>query len=903
MRKYIWWIVGIIFLALIPLIRGSSDIYVYWLWYLEIGYESIFLKVFFTGLKLGFLFGIVFFLFLLVNIIISDRITRFTVLIHSVRTIELPSIETLAPNIRLVILVASLFLSVVMGIEISSRWDLFLMFKNAVPFNVKEPVFNRDASFYVFKLPLLEYLNSILLVALIFSIIISIVVYSYKRGFGISPRGLFIHRPVYAHLSAMVGLVFLAKAWGYYLFQSRLLNTSRSIIPGAAFTDIHVRLPLLNALIVISVLAAVAFFINMYFRDWKIPAAAVCFVALASGVGVGIPYAVQQLRVKPNEIVLERPYIQRQIRFTRYAYDINNITEREVDINQKITSAELTDNPLTIRNVRLWDPRPLLSNFKQVQGIRTYYEFANVDIDRYYINGQYTQVMLSPRELSYQKLPSRIWINEHLTYTHGYGLCMNPVNTFTPEGMPDFFIKDIPPQSSVDINIDFPQIYYGEMTDFTKDFVFVNTKAKEFDYPLGAKNKFTTYGGTGGIPVSSLLRRVVFAIKYSSLPTLLNTDITTRSRILINRRIIERAQTALPLITYDRDPYMVIHEGRLVWILDGYTQSEYFPYSDRLPPLKFNYIRNSVKTVIDAYNGSIKIYIARDDDPIIQAIARIFPNTLKPLSQMPPGLREHLRYPQDIFRVQAEIYRVYQMTDPQVFYNKEDMWSIPNEIFYAEQQAVEPYYIIMKLPEEEKEEYILMLPFTPFGKDNLSAWLCARSDGTHYGELLVYKYPKKKLIYGPSQIEARVDQDSVISPQLSLWSQRGSNVIRGNLIVIPLGGSLLYVEPMYLQAEKGEIPELKRVIVAAGNKVVMEETLNAALSRLVSGDVDIVPAADTTAEEPSAPSSPGTPAAAQSPAERAREHLENARDALKQGDWKAFGEEMQGLEEILKKLQ
>ncbi|MCG2691227.1 UPF0182 family protein, partial [Microgenomates group bacterium] len=554
-------------------------------------------------------------------------------------------------------------------------------------------------------------------------------------------------------------------------------------------------------------------------------------------------------------------------------------------------------NNLTIKNVRLWDRAPLLSTFSQIQEIRTYYEFANVDNDRYVIDGEIRQIMLSPRELASDSLPNKAWINERLTFTHGYGIAAGPVNQVTPEGLPVLFVKDLPPKSEVkELAVSRPEIYYGEILN---DYVITKTKSKEFDYPKGDENVYTTYAGRGGVELNSLWRRLFYAFRFGSLKMLLSGDITGESRILFNRNVKERVVKIAPFLTYDQDPYLVVAEGRLYWIIDAYTSTNKYPYSQpvSLNGGSINYIRNSVKAVVDAYDGTVSFYQADPDDPIIKAYAKIFPKTFRRLAEIPKGLVPHLRYPEDIFTLQTAVYTTYHMDDPQIFYNKEDLWEIPAIVQEGEQQAggktpaMTPRHMIMKLPGEKTEEYILMLPFTPRAKDNLSAWMVARNDNEQYGKLVVYRFPKDKLVFGPKQVISRINQDAEISRQISLWDQRGSQVIQGPLLVIPIEESLIYVRPLYLKAETGKIPELKRVIVAYENKIAMEETLEAGLAKLFG---------ITTEKSQRTQESPITIIPVDASALNA---YDAALRAQRDGDWTRYGEEIKKLGEILNKLR
>jgi len=635
-------------------------------------------------------------------------------------------------------------------------------------------------------------------------------------------------------------------------------------------------------------------------RDWRIPAAglAVFFAVLVVGTGI-YPSLVQKLKVVPNEIALEKPYLEKNIQYTNLAYGLDNIKYQEFPAEERLTREDLKRNELTVKNIRLWDHAPLLSTYSQLQEIRTYYKFIDVDNDRYFVNGEYRQVMLSPRELSYRALPARTWVNEHIIYTHGYGAVLGPVNRISPEGLPEFFIKDIPPVSSADIKITRPEIYYGETSN---EYVFVRTKREEFDYPVGEKNVYTQYQGKGGVPLS-FWKKVVFAVRFGSLDILLSNDVTGESRIMYYRKIHDRVSRVAPFVRLDPDSYLVISkEGRLLWVLDGYTVTDRFPYSEPVPGLG-NYIRNSVKAVVDAYDGTVSLYTSDPKDPIIQTYAKIFPGVFQPLEQMPDDLRSHIRYPQALLSIQARMYGTYHMQDPQVFYNKEDLWTIPRKAASGQGSEKEypPYYTIMKLPEGKKEEFVVLLPFTPSKKDNMSAWMAGRCDVPHYGEVLVYVFPKQKMIYGPRQIEARIDQEAEISKQLSLWSQRGSQVIRGDLLAIPIEKSILYVEPLYLAAEKSQLPELKRVIVAFGNSLAMEENLELALQRVFGGEVMREKAAPKAVLGAAAP--PEKRRTDPEIAAEALAHYRKAQDFLRQGNWAGYGEELRKMEEGLKALE
>jgi hypothetical protein len=551
---------------------------------------------------------------------------------------------------------------------------------------------------------------------------------------------------------------------------------------------------------------------------------------------------------------------------------------------------------MTINNIRLWDHRPLKDTYNQIQSIRLYYDFYDVDVDRYIIDDEYRQVMLSVRELSAEKLAeqAQTWVNRRLQFTHGYGIALSPVNEVSAEGLPVLLVKDIPPVG--DFNIERPQIYFGEKTN---DYVIVKTKTQEFDYPMGDENVYGHYQGKGGVSIGSFIRRLVYAWQFSDFNILISGELTPESKVLYYRNISERVSHLTPFLKLDSDPYPVVMDGRLLWIQDAYTTTDRYPYSE---PLKsgLNYIRNSVKAVIDAYDGSVTFYVTDPEDALIRTYQAIFPGLFVPAEQMPESLQVHLRYPEGMFNIQASVYQSYHMRDVRVFYNQEDLWAVPREVYAGREQAMEPYYIIMRLPDEENEEFLLMLPFTPVNKNNTISWLAARCDGENYGKLIAYHFPKERLVYGPSQIENRIQQDTVITEQLALWGRGGSRVIRGNLLLIPLGKSNLYVEPVFLQAEAGGLPELKRVIVAAGDQIAMEPTLKESIAAIFGAEA---PPTEPMVEPP-APTEPEKPVAAEVARliEEAQQHYNKAQQYLKKGDWAGYGKELDALKAVLDRL-
>ena len=651
--------------------------------------------------------------------------------------------------------------------------------------------------------------------------------------------------------------------------------------------DIHAKLFFYRILIFITPLAGIVFMAGIIRGSRRLTflPPVLIFAVYIIGI-VAYPYVLHKFKVAPNELALETPYIEQNIKFTRLGYNLETIEVRPFDVDYNLSGKDIEKNDATIKNIRLWDHSPLLRTYSQLQQIRTYYKFADVDNDRYTINGEYMQVMLAPRELSYNDLPSKNWINERLIFTHGNGITLGPVSRISREGLPEFLIKDIPPVSQVDLKVARPEIYYGELSN---NYVIVKTKIPEFSYPTSEGNVYTTYEGSGGVRLDSLFKRALFSAKFKTEKILLSSDISGESKILYYRNILDRVRAVAPFLLFDQDPYLIVtKDGRLVWMADAYTVSSRMPYSKPIER-RINYIRNSVKVVIDAYNGSMGFYVSDPSDILIKVYSKIFPDVFKSLKEMPEELRQHIRYPHRLLQIQASMFAAYHMTDPKVFYNKENLWEVPA---FGE-MLMEPYYTIMKLPGEKKEEYILLLPYTPAKRDNLAAWLAARCDEPDYGKLLIYTFPSDRLIFGPKQVDARINQDSYISQQLTLWNQRGSEVIRGSLLVIPIERSLLYVQPLYLAAsDKVGLPELRRVIVAYENDVVMEENLELALQRLF-GAKAVAGKADRTAED-----IPSTPADL---AKEAMRVFEKAIELQRQGNWAGYGEEIKKLGQLLKR--
>jgi hypothetical protein len=915
-------------LALLLIVWPSwAGFYTTMLWFQDLGYQNVFSTTlrtqFLLGLSVGLVSGLLVWLSLKLALrlapVAAQRVERFF-------TIEGERIQ--APDfgdlIGKFVKPAAVVVGALTAIMAWNAWEIWLRFRHQTPFGESDPIFGRDIGFYFFTLPALEALARLLFLLVVVCLIGAGAIYFLRAAGGavtsLQQRqfAFALPRGPRAHLLALVGALFLVFSFEAWLAMPNLLFSGGGPVAGATYTDVNATLPLLRAQAIVAGLVAIFAVACIFARSSLLLWGGLALYGLTLVAGWVYPSFVQRFSVAPNELAKETPYIQHNINATRKAFGLDQVEERELTGASTLTAKDIQDNQRTIRNIRLWDQGPLLSTFGQLQEIRTYYEFRSVDNDRYQLNGQPQQVMLSARELKSDSLPNRNWINEHLAFTHGYGVTLGPVDKVTNEGLPELYIRDIPPVSSIpSLKIERPEIYFGELSS---DRVYVKTKAKEFNYPSGEENVFSDYNGGGGVAIGSTWRQLLFATRFADLKLLLSNDLTSESRVLFHREISERLNQVAPFLRFDSDPYLVISEGRLFWIADAYTTDSRYPYSQPVGGAgpgqeRINYIRNSVKAVVDAYHGDVKLYIADERDPLIQTYARIFPGALRPLAEMPAGLRAHLRYPEDIFRLQTQVYSTYQMDQPQVFYNKEDQWEIASVPESAaggtrtpNDKPLEPYYTIMKLPGGQNEEFLLMIPFVPRGKSNLSAWMVARADGENYGRLLVYRFPKQKQIFGPRQIVARINQDPEISRQLSLWNQRGSQVIFGTLMVIPIRESLIYVQPLYLQAESGRIPELRRVIVVAENRIAMEPTLDESLARLFGSSVsapdsptETTPAQAAQSASVSQPTTPPT-ASVQSLSTQARQHYDRAIQAQREGDWARYGEELKKLGAVLDQM-
>jgi len=880
----------VLLFALFIILSVAKGLYTEWLWFDSLSYSNVYVTILKTKILLFCIAAVIFGILFTGNLILATRLSSKGKIISW--PWKLLGQQEAALKVAFIMGIA--FLCFVFGMIAQSNWELVLRFFNRQAFDSLDPVFHKEVGFYVFTLPFLKLLKSWIQGA--FTITMLGVGAVYFIGYMRQRMKFDYAKPILVHACSLIAIVLGTFAWGYWLGIWDLVFSERGVAFGASYTDIHAQLPAQWILIVTVLVFAgilIAAFIKRR-RRLMIYGIAIWLVVSVITGGV-VPGLMQRFQVQPNEFALEKPYIEYNIQATREAFALNRIEEQSFPAEEMPTSLDIAENEVTINNIRLWDHRALIDTYNQIQAIRLYYDFNDVDVDRYYMDDTYQQVMLSARELSAEKLAgeAQTWVNRRLQFTHGYGVALSPVNEISPEGLPILTIKDIPPVG--DIPIDVPQIYFGEKTD---EYVIVNTNTQEFDYPMGESNIYGEWQGEGGVNIGNLLRQAIYAWQLGDFNILISAEMTAESRILYYRNIQERVTHLAPFLQLDGDPYMVIIDGRLFWVQDTYTTTTNYPYSE---PIEngVNYIRNSVKAVIDAYEGDVTFYISDPDDALIQTYQAIFPKLFISAEQMPEALRQHMRYPEGMFNIQASVYQNYHMQDAQVFYNKEDLWTYPKEVYSGAEQRMMPYYAIMHLPEEDKEEFLLILPFTPVNKNNTVGWLAARCDGDNYGKLLAYIFPKDKLVYGPSQIENRIQQDTIITEQLALWARGGSRVIRGNLLMIPLGTSNLFVEPVFLQAEAGGLPELKRVIVAAGNQIVMRPTLEESLTAIFG--TETFPT--EPGEEPAEPDGGGQIATdIASLIDQAQQHYSKAQEYLKNGDWTGYGDELETLKEVLDQL-
>jgi uncharacterized protein len=899
--------------------RTALSYYVDVLWFNSLGYGEVFWKALILHWEVFTAFAAATFLILYGSFLLLKRahvpdLPDGRTIVIGGQPLKLP----VEPVLRLIALGISVFFGAVAGGAMMAEWPTLALFWYAphVTGGIVDPIFGRPLNFFLFSLPawqvLLSWLLTLSIITCALAIFFLLIAGGARMLSGRLSRQVLLP---WRSFSITFGFLLLILAANAYLSRFERLLDDHTIFGGVTYTDAHVILTgmlVVSAALVLGALIAFANAVRVPRGSWLAAAivpAIVVYVALQV-----VAWYVNSFIVKPNELVREKPYIVFNTFMTRQAYGLSEVTQREFAAETTVEAADPAHNQTTLQNIRLWDWHALQDTLRQIQEIRTYYDFPDIDIDRYNIDGTAREVMLAGRELNIDKLPesSRNWINEKLIYTHGYGLTMNPVNGFTPEGLPTLILSNMPVQSTVSsLKVTRPEIYFGELTNTD---VYVKTRQQEFNYPQGQTNNLSSYEGNGGIVLDSFLRRVIIAFDRDDLAKLpFSDDVNNNSRLLMRRNIRDRVSALAPFLTFDPDPYLVVgDDGRLSWMMDGFTSSDSYPYSThyQLGDNSINYMRNSVKVVVDAYDGTTTFYVFDSRDPIIAAWRRIFPSLFKDASMMPAGLRKHVRYPEMLLKLQAEVYGLYHMTDAEAFYNREDLWTVATEVTLGaggEQttQTMQPNFVLMKLPGEDGEEFVEILPFTPANRNNLIGWIAGRSDGAHYGTSVVYNFPKTKLVDGPLQIEARIDQNAQLSGQLTLWNQQGSHVRRGALLVIPTGKALLYAEPIYLQAERSPMPELRLVVLALQDRLAYGPTFESAMASLFGGAVSSLTAPSITATP--AAESQRKPGAQPAPdvnalVARAARDLADYQRLTAEGKLGEAGQKLEELKSVLDKL-
>ena len=957
MRYFFGIVVALIFIGWL------SRVWTDYLWMTSVAQGPVFVKILVTKLLLGVIVGVIFFVWLFINIRIARRPLPADVTFVGRRLLpdeERKQIEQYADRALLIFALVAAFLAASLA---TGKWRDYLLFANGGEFGIADAELGLDVGFYVFKLAFIQYVWRSLLYGVVIAFAVSALVHLYQETIRIVGNTLHIMPRARKHLFILLAAVLFLKIYDYRLMQFNLMYSTRSqSFFGGSYADFHAKFPVLFVMMGIVLIAGVLMLACIRRRGFKLAGWTLGGLLVVSLLaGTAYPALIHQLIVKPNELAVESKYIEHNIKATNDAYGLTDAKIGPFPEEQPLTAQVIANNQETIKSIRLWDHRPLETTYDQKQGLRPYYKFADVDVDRYTINGEYRQVMLAARQLNYAGLPakSQTWVNRYLTYTHGYGLCMSPVHESADGGLPRLWIKDLPPESDYgNLKVERPGLYYmvkhrprlieliapperrppppdvnqpsgpGAGMEYQEPppsigarsvrveqtpYAIVNTSNRELDYPqtgTTGQNVTTHYAGEGGVPISGLLRRLAFALRFKDKNILLTPALLPESKIHMNRYVPDRlyAITPFPIMVYDPDPYLILVDGELKWICDAYTISRMYPYSTRMPPElgSLNYIRNSVKVVVDAYDGKPTFYVFDETDPVLQCYRRIFPTLFTDLAQMPASVRAHIRYPQLLFRVQAETYGRYHMKDVGTFYNNEDEWTIPPELYSGYQRSMEAYYIILKLPGEERAEFIQMVPMVLKGREdkNLVAWMAARSDEPHYGELLVYQFSAAEFFLGPMQFESLVDQDPAISEKLTLWGQSGSQVIRGNTLVIPIEQSLLYVEPIYLVSTETPFPVLQQVVVAAGNEIVMEPTLEQALARLFGQAARVTPTVAPPSAEPAAPAAPTEADLGELKRiiQRALQLEAEAAQLLREGDLAGYQQKQQEQKRLLEQL-
>jgi len=902
----------------------------YWtdyLWYQEMGQTDIFWTPFLGRLLVGLFFGVLFFAILYGSVWTARKLSPDFKPVQGDPSGNVIELITRRRWPGYALLLVSAVIAILVGVSYGGRWEQVLLFLNRQEFGVSDPMFGKDASFFVYTLPLLTMLVNFVITAAVVTGIFTFLVYLGDRAFTIGKKNLPKLAPrVWMHLSVLVAVLMLAKAAEFALGRWGLVYSERGFTLGANYTDVNVVLPMLSVLAVVSLVAVVILLANSFFRGWKLPAIAIGLVILVWLVGGKIvPAAVQSLSVSPDQEAKDSVYITRNIESTRWAFGIDDISRASSAATLDLTGEEVAMNLATTENIRIWEPRPAKAAYTQQQTLKPYYAFNDVDVDRYVLDGELRQVLISARELDPNRIvgSERNWVTEHLKYTHGYGFVLSPVNKAGDAGGPDFLVKDIPPVNTSGLEITRPQIYYGELGN---NYVIVGTRTLELDYPEGDTDVTTTYEGDSGIEVGGFFKRMAFTLRLGSLSILTSDSVNEDSRIMFRRTLEERVMALAPFLAYDYDPYLVLREdGSLVYMWDAYSTTSLYPYSQpwnesgvntpNYIPRGTNFIRNSVKVVMDAYTGDVAFYQVEPDDAIVNTWGEIYPDLFTPADQMPADIKSHMRYPENLYNVQADVLTQYHVTDAAVFYNRQDEWEIPTEIYDESETPTTPYYQVLALPGETESESALLTPFAPQNKANMVGLLAARQDGDNYGQLLLLEFPKGTPPDGPALVEAKISNDSAISEQITLWDQAGSNVIRGNLLVIPIEDSVVYFEPLYLQASiERTIPELRRVIVVYGSTVVMEPTVTDALVRIFGEEATGTSTTPTT--------QPGETTTTTAPAEtttttvggtvlptdmyeliqQAEQYYNDALAAQQRGDWAEYGRLIDLLGDVLDRL-
>lgn len=896
--KKIYWILIPIILAIL-IIGGFTDWIVEWMWLNNLGYDEVFWTIKTTQALLLICSLAVALLYVLPNMnTLGNKFSTMSFGQSPLAQLNIQNVST--RKIKNVFFGLGAIISVFFSLAFFMRWDTYFRFHWNEIFGQVDPVFGNDIGFYLFRLPFIELVQNSLVSLVFFVTIAIIILYIYSGAISIqSTKNLYIPSGIKKHISINVGLWLLLLSWGYYLERYNLLYNPNGAVYGATYTDLYIKLPVIWIMAVLCLILAVIAFMQMYKTQFKLFLVGAATTIVIGIVGNGLlPGIIQQYVVQPSELQLEEEHIQNSIDQTRQAFALDRMSTQPYSAQpaEQMSRSTIDANEETVENIRLWDPRLLIQTYRQLQEIRLYYQFYNVDVDRYHTDMGYRQMMVSARELT-EDLPQQAdtWVNRRLQYTHGYGLVMSPVAQEGLQGDPQLSIKDIPPVSEpgLGLEVEQPAIYYGE---HNSDYKIVNTNVRELDYPSGDENVYTHYQGSSGVPIGSLFSQLLFAWEFGDINILLTDYIHDESKIIFWKRIQERVERIAPFLEMEDDPYLVLDEGKLYWIQDAYTTSPHYPYSEPYNN-QYNYIRNSVKVVVDAYNGSVDFYVSDEEDPVLNVYRDIFPDMFQPIDDMPGGLRQHIRYPIHYFTAQIEKYNEYHMTTPQVFYNNEDLWTRPNEKYGGQSIKMEPYYVLTKLPGQEELQYLLISPLTPNNRDNMIGWIAANSDEPNYGEVSVYQLPKERLILGPAQIEARIDQDTEISRQLALWDQRGSRVIRGNLMVIPIEDSFIYVEPVFLIAEGVDIPQLQRVIATSGDRIAMQPTLWQSIEALY-GERERIASAEIDTTAPSSEQ----PVQVEERSEefsQLRQLWKEAQQALQNNDWEEFGAKMRDIENIL----